>query len=286
MNKNVVKTKKEGIIKTLKTKKNMYIFINKNVIKHKKRIKHKNIGKESDFTKEEHVIINQLINLLKQYVAQTNLWIEENVIPLLKNLFVLFVKLCVNLSYYGLTTKTGIVLMIFGGIYGVVGVMSEGDTTPGQWFTFYCWSIVATATCLVPAFFRHKPMKEFLYERLGKEYVISRVGNPGLTGVAIGVFTGGLIQVFFKIYKDTLLHRISWMNRFKRAARKVTSPVPSRSNLPRKWIRGKETVQFRKRLSFTVSSNRRFTKITRKGRRKIWTIILRIGPLLPKSRTG
>ena len=64
----------------------------------------------------------------------------------------------------------------------------------------------------------------------------------------------------------------------KRAARKVTSPVPSRSNLPRKWIRGKETVQFRKRLSFTVSSNRRFTKITRKGRRKIWTIILRIGP--------
>lgn len=87
--------------------------------------------------------------------------------------------------------------MIFGGIFGVIGVMSEGDTTPGQWFTFYCWSTVAIATCLVPAFFWHEPMKEFLYERLGKEYVTSRVGNPGvwqLGRLGTGILTGGVIQ--------------------------------------------------------------------------------------------
>lgn len=98
--------------------------------------------------------------------------------------------------------------MIFGGIYGVIGVTCDDDASRGQWFTFYCWSTVTLATCLVPIFFLHEPMKNFLYERLGKDYIISRVGNPGLKSLTrlggIGAALAGIQSL--GVYQSTVAY--------------------------------------------------------------------------------
>lgn len=114
----------------------------------------------------------------------TSVFIRERVFPLLQNLFALYGRIVVNITYRALGTRLGIVLTLFATIYGVIGVASERQTTPGQIFTLYCWVIVMVSTLSVPLIFYYPAAREFLYSRIGKERVIFMVGNPGLVPVA------------------------------------------------------------------------------------------------------
>ena len=67
---------------------------------------------------------------------------------------------------------------------------------------------LALATCLVPTFFWHEPMKNFLYERLGKDYVVSRLGNSGREFlIGLGGFTIALVGLqSFGLYQNSILY--------------------------------------------------------------------------------
>ncbi len=128
---------------------------------------------EKLFQNKREILVGSLDRLQKYP------FFKETLSPCVKTLFVAYVKFTVNLVHYTVATRLGYALTILCFFFGVLCGPLEVNTPLYicQWIAFYYSILVFFSTCIVPLIFYVTPLRTFLYERLGKDYVISRVGD-------------------------------------------------------------------------------------------------------------
>ena len=61
--------------------------------------------------------------------------------------------------------------------YGLFGVVGNFPTTPSQLIVFWYLVLLVFITLSVPAALYYRPFRDLAYGRLGKDYIVFRVGE-------------------------------------------------------------------------------------------------------------
>ncbi len=103
--------------------------------------------------------------------------LNEVVVPLAKTVLVRCIKMAVDFVYYAASSRLGAALLLFTTVYGLFGVIGKFPTRLSELFVFWYFVLLVFITLSVLALLYYKPLRDLAYDRLGKDYIISRVGE-------------------------------------------------------------------------------------------------------------
>ena len=120
--------------------------------------------------------------------------LNEKVLPFLKEAFVLYIKVTINFNYYAIWTRVGYAFFLFSFIYRFLGANAVSEMTPTQLICFYYLFALVFVLATTPMFFLYRPLGDFLYHQLTRDYMVSRIGNtPGVIAGWMAAMGGGVI---------------------------------------------------------------------------------------------
>lgn len=115
----------------------------------------------------------------------------------LEKVFIIQAYLSVNTVYYTVTYKIGFAFFMFAIIYGFLG--ARGELHVSQWVCYFYASYIIGLTIVVWLIFLNGKCRDFLYRKIGKEYITSRIGNSGSRPVLV-VTAGTVVTALVDTY--------------------------------------------------------------------------------------
>lgn len=140
------------------------------------------------------------INLMKSRLKglQNSLlpFYRKKALSLLQALFLLYVKVAINVVYYTAANPFGCCITASAMVFGVHGVLTPGAPTSSQYLALLVSIEIASLSLSMFTLFTPLILRNFLYERLGKKYVTDRLGeNPGYTFLRLFAVYFGIIAI-------------------------------------------------------------------------------------------
>ena len=121
---------------------------------------------------------------------------RNKALPLLQDLFLLYVKVAINVVYYTAANPFGCCITALAMVFGMKGALSPGAPTLSQYLALLLSIQIASLSFSMFTLFTPLTLRNFLYERLGKVYVTERLGkNPGYTFLRIFIVYFGILAI-------------------------------------------------------------------------------------------